>query len=77
MDGSDGMYAVKLTSFGALEFVANENTLGNEHVCNKLTNLVNVFETINKNKTGEVELAIRLRLRVKYFFYFNKLTFRI
>lgn len=36
MDGRDGMYAVKLTSFGALEFVANENTLGNEYVHNNI-----------------------------------------
>lgn len=45
MDGSDGMYAVKLTSFGVLEFVANENTLGNEYVRNNLINLVNIDRT--------------------------------
>lgn len=40
MDGSDGTYAVKLTSFDALEFIANENTLGNDYVDNNFNNVM-------------------------------------
>lgn len=49
MDGSDGMYAVKLTSFGALEFLANENTLGNDCVDNNF-NYVKHLENYNDLK---------------------------